>query len=113
MAILKFKSWFKYLPLLALIIFLSSTNPHRLSLPLLLVPVVLLLLSLYLLSLAFLSKVRASRGQLTNKTVAVLVSFIVTVLVVMQSVSQLTSGDAILFLLIAIVMAIYLYKSGA
>ena len=107
------RNWVKYLPPVALVVFLSTTDPNNLDLVLFLLPVLLLLLTVYLFVGWVLSKVRVNKASLTNKTIAALISFIASIVVVMQLMSQLTSGDAILFLLIASVMAVYLYKSGS
>ena len=94
-------------PAFALFILIITTNPTSGPLPLVLAPLFLFLIALYLilkrLSQTLRPRARAAGHRLLASTLAA----IITLLLILRSLDQLTVKDSLLFSLLAVIIAIY------
>jgi hypothetical protein len=90
-------------------IFILTTNPHHLPLPLLMIPFLWVFAIIFFTILPFLS----NRGVTNKKSVisAGIIGAVPVVLVVFQSISQLSVKDVVLAAVLILLASIYIYKA--
>lgn len=98
------------LSLLALPLFLTLTNPEKLPLPLLMVPIILVFIISYILIDTILAALRPSMLKNKRRFIAGVASALPTLLVILQSIQQLTIKDALIVLGLWVLCVWYLQK---
>jgi hypothetical protein len=95
---------------ISLPLFLFNTNPNSLPLPLLVVPIVLIFLIIYFVILFIVGKLKREYSKSARRTIAVLLTLFPTLLIVLQSLRQLTLLDLVIILSIFLPLSWYLLK---
>lgn len=94
-----------------LALFLALTNPHEVSIGLLIVPVVLLFLIVFSLAQIIIKSLNLMKGNPGKKRITALISAgLITMIMILQSTGGISGADVILLALIIIVSAIYVEK---
>ncbi len=106
----KHQSLIAFLPFLALVLFMAVTDPHNLPLGLLILPVILLFLGFYKITRLLLSIINKSLPNGTNRLVGLVVATIPALLLIMQSIRELTLRDVLLLLVTGVLLTTYVIK---
>lgn len=96
--------------LLALPLFLMFTNPEKLPLPLLMVPILLVFIISYVLMYTILGSLRSAMPKSKRRFIAGVASALPTLLVILQSIQQLTVKDVLIVLGLWVLCVWYLQK---
>jgi hypothetical protein len=97
--------------IVVLLIFLGATNPQKVSLGLLAVPLILIALIVYLLARFALTAIPSLAAHKHKANgVAVVLSFMITSLLIFQSIGQLALGDITIVFFLGIVAIFYIVK---
>ncbi len=112
MFIIKFKHY-QYLLKATLVscalgVFLSVTNPNRISLGLLVVPALMVCLVVFLLTMQLLQLLGLFKVDVgKQRTISFIIGLSVGFLVMLQSIGQLQPGDAAIIMVITLVAVFY------
>ncbi len=91
-----------------LLLFLMTTNPHRVSLGVLVFPILLISLIMYLVVMQLSLVLTSVKGsQKKKRTTSFIISLAVGFLIMLQSIGQLQPGDAAIIGLMAVVAIFY------
>ncbi|HSX27687.1 MAG TPA: hypothetical protein VLG25_02800 [Patescibacteria group bacterium] len=98
---------------LSLGLVLLSTDPNRLPLPFLMLPFIIIFLTIFLSTL-FIFQAKSKSNTLVNQkslAIAFTLAFIPVLLIIFQSLHQLSSKDVIISLVLAVGILFYLLKT--
>ena len=95
---------------LSLPLFLLTTNPNTLPLPLLVVPILITFLIIYFGILFIVGRLKKDYSKSAKRTISALLALFPTLLVVLQSLRQLTLIDLVIIFLIFLPLSWYLMK---
>ncbi len=93
-----------------LLIFILSTDPHTIALPLIIVPFLLIGLVTYQLVRIILT-LRTPKSSFTYKIVPLMVAFMGVLLLLLASLHQLTWKDTLLLALFGILFWLYIWRA--
>ncbi len=96
---------------LSLPILLITTNPNRLPLPLIILPLLLLFLIIYDLSLKIVRRMQPALEKKKRVAASVLIATLPTLLVIFQSIQQLSIWDILLTVGLLAGFSLYLSKA--
>ncbi len=96
--------------LLFLPFFLAFTDPNQLPLPLLVVPIVLFFIISFLVFYLLIEFAKPNIEKARRRTISSLLAVFPTLLIVLQSLKQLTAIDVLLVILIWVPLTWYLLK---
>lgn len=95
----------------ALVLFLTTTNPESIAVGLLVIPVVLLFLATFCASQIVLNVLRILKREPRRKrTVAMMMASLVTVVMILRSTGGISVVDIVLLVLIVGIAGIYISK---
>lgn len=97
--------------MVGLALFLSLTNPHNVSVGILVIPVILLFFISFCAAHIIINFIGLSKSNpRKRRIVALLAASLVTIIMILQSTGGISGADVILLALIIVVSAIYVEK---